>query len=173
MPYKLLGYNARRRVAVRPLHLLASWITLLVAVGLLTVACGREAAEVGAGHGPAPAVAHGRGISWETDWDAAFERARSDDKVVLVDVYADWCVWCRRLDTTTYRDQKVVSFVRDRMVPVKVNADRDLRRVDDLRVGGLPTILVLSPDGREVGRIPGYLPAAEFLEAIQEFVAKS
>lgn len=166
-------YNARRRLAVRPSHLFEIWVILAIAVGLLTGACGRETSDVDSPAGPALAVAHSDGISWETDWDAAFERARSDDRVVLVDVYADWCVWCRRLDSTTYRDQRVVSFVTAEMVPIKVNADRQGSRVDDLGVSGLPTILVLSSDGRELGRIPGYLPAADFMDAIREIVEKA
>lgn len=168
-----LMYNARRRDAVRPPHQPALWIAMAAVVTLMSVGCGREVTDPDPGEGPAPAVSHRGGISWETDWDAAFERAQSDDRVVLVDVYADWCVWCRRLDSTTYRDERVVRFVEETMVPLKVNADRDVHRVDDLRVSGLPTILVLSPDGRELGRIPGYLPASGFLEAVREIVERT
>ncbi len=109
-------------------------------------------------------------ISWESEWDAAVARAKKENKPILVDFYADWCVWCKTLDSTTYKDPAVARLLGEKMVPLKVDVDhggRELAR--QWGVSGLPTILVLSPNGKELGRIPGYLPARDFMSEVQRF----
>ena len=107
-------------------------------------------------------------IEWAGTWDIAFSKARSEEKVVLVTFYADWCIWCKRLEDTTLADSSVASFVTAKTVPVRLDVDGDGRELSNkYRVDGLPTILVLSVDGEELGRIPGYLPPASFLERIR------
>ena len=83
-------------------------------------------------------------VVWEKDMPSALERARSEGKPLLVNFYADWCVWCKRLESTTLRDSKVASVLQDRVVPVSLNVEgngRDLS--NEYRVDGLPTIVVL------------------------------
>ena len=59
----------------------------------------------------------------------------------------------------------------DRVVPVSLDVDGDGRDLSArYSVEGLPTILVLDADGREIGRIPGYMPPTGFLERIQELI---
>ena len=49
------------------------------------------------------------GIAWRMDLDAATSEARQSGKVLMVDVYTDWCEWCKVLDTKTYTDPKVIT----------------------------------------------------------------
>ena len=113
-------------------------------------------------------------VSWESDMPAALERARSEGKPVLVNFYADWCVWCKRLESTTLRDAKVASVLQNRVVPLSLNVDGDGKELsNEYQVDGLPTIIVLDADGRELGRIPGYMPPDSFLERVEDFIQQS
>jgi thiol:disulfide interchange protein len=71
-------------------------------------------------------------IVWESDMPAALERARNEGKLVLVNFYADWCVWCKRLESTTLRDAKVASVLRNKVVPLSLDVPPDsfLERVE-------------------------------------------
>jgi thiol:disulfide interchange protein len=110
-------------------------------------------------------------VDWGEDLPSALERARSEGKPVLVNFYADWCVWCKRLEATTLRDAQVADLLSDRVVPVSLNVEGNGRELSDqYRVDGLPTILVLDTDGREIGRIPGYMPPSGFLERVEGFL---
>jgi len=85
-------------------------------------------------------------LRWETDWNRAFERARREGKPVLVNFYADWCVWCKHLETVTFRDQKVAALLADRVVPLGVNIDGDVQQlIRDHRIEAPPTIVVFDP----------------------------
>jgi thioredoxin 1 len=146
---------------------------IAAAVTLVGTACGRSepaqtaVAETVTNHGTVT-------VEWEKDLPAAIERAQSEGKPVLVNFYADWCVWCKRLESTTLRDAKVAALLSDRVVPVNLDVDGDGRELSNqYRVDGLPTVLVLDASGREIGRIPGYMPPTGFLEKVEEFLQQS
>jgi len=146
-------------------------MTVVAAAATLAgTACSRDEAP------PAAAVDtvsnHGSAaITWEKDFPNAMKRARSEGKPVLVNFYADWCVWCKRLDSTTLSDAKVAALLSDRVIPVHLDVDGDGRELsNEYRVDGLPTVLILDPSGREIGRIPGYMPPTGFLEQVEKFL---
>ena len=113
-------------------------------------------------------------VVWESEMPAALERARNEGKPVLVNFYADWCVWCKRLESTTLRDAKVASVLQNKVVPLSLNVEGDGKELsNEYRVDGLPTIIVLDADGREIGRIPGYMPPDSFLKRVEGFLHQS
>ena len=96
------------------------------------------------------------GIQWETSLDAAMEHARQTDKPVLAFFRADWCGWCHRLDRTTFVDPAVEARAEG-FVAVRVDAEgshRDVEAVEAYQVHSVPTILFLSPNGRQLRRVP-------------------
>ncbi len=145
--------------------------TIIVAVmGLFVGGCSRPAPEPSTG--PVMMTNHESvSVEWGEDLPSALEKARGEGKPVLVNFYADWCVWCKRLEATTLRDAQVADLLSDRVVPVSLNVDGNGKELSDqYRVDGLPTILVLDTDGREIGRIPGYMPPSSFLERVEGFL---
>jgi len=113
-------------------------------------------------------------VMWESDMPSALKRARDEGKPVLVNFYADWCVWCKRLESTTLRDAKVASVLQNKVVPLSLNVDGDGKELsNEYQVDGLPTIIVLDAGGQEIGRIPGYMPPDSFLERVEGFLQQS
>jgi thiol:disulfide interchange protein len=111
-------------------------------------------------------------LRWEEDWDAAFERARTEGKPVLANFYAEWCVWCKHMDSITFRDAKVAALLAERVVTVGVDIDdTDRAMLEEHRIQAPPTVVVFAADGSELGRIPGYLPPTGFLRSIEGILA--
>ncbi|MEZ4829496.1 MAG: thioredoxin family protein [Bacteroidia bacterium] len=71
-------------------------------------------------------------IQWMTIEQAALA-AQKDHKKILVDVYTDWCGWCKKLDKDTYTDPKVIEYIRKNYHAVKLNAEQK----EDITVGGV------------------------------------
>jgi thiol:disulfide interchange protein len=144
------------------------------AVGALT-ACGAGPADDGPTSSIETVSTHTTSrLNWEKSWDSAFSRAKSEDKPVLVSFEAEWCVWCKKLDSTTYRDTAVMSLISDSMVPLILDVDGAGQAISDAHgVESLPTVLVFSPSGEEVGRINGYLPPGRFVEVMHEILHTS
>jgi len=112
-------------------------------------------------------------LPWERDLPTALERAGNEKKLVMVDLYTDWCGWCRRLDQTTLSDSSVQRALA-RVVSVRLNAEKDgMEIARRFNVDGYPTILFLNASGDEVGRIPGYLEPRPFLAVVEQIMKKA
>lgn len=107
------------------------------------------------------------GIPWAKSYSAALAQAKKTNRLIMIDFYADWCGWCKRLDATTYKDPQVVKLAAQ-FVPVKLDTERAGRSLaQKYGVTGLPTILFLSASGQVEGRIGGYMPPDRFAQEIK------
>jgi len=64
----------------------------------------------------------------ELDWlklDAALKTADREGKHIMVDVYTDWCTWCKKLDRDTYGDPAVRQVLAESYISVKLKGDSD------------------------------------------------
>ena len=110
-------------------------------------------------------------LRWESNWDAAFARARTESKPVMANFYAEWCVWCKHLETITFRDQKVAALLAESVVPLNIDIDRDVKGLlRDYGIQAPPMIVLFTPDGEELGRIPGYLPPTNFMTVMEKIL---
>jgi uncharacterized protein YyaL (SSP411 family) len=95
-------------------------------------------------------------IDWHEWNDAAFDRAKSEDKPILLDIGAVCCHWCHVIDRESYENVEIAKIINDHFVAVKV--DRDERPDVDSRYqsaisalsgqGGWPLTGFLLPDGK-------------------------
>lgn len=129
---------------------------------ILTVGLAAAMAFGGGGHGPG-------GIRWERKFEDALKKARAAHKPVIIDFWAQWCGWCHRLDKTTYMDPAVVELSKD-FVAVKVNTEgepRDVAVAIRYDVSSLPTIMVVSPQGRPITRVNGFVGPGQFPRVLE------
>lgn len=144
-------------------------LVLLVALGVvLAVRSGCR----GSRHGDA-APGSGPGIRFASlSFEDALSRAREERTLVLVDVYTDWCGWCKKLDKEVFTDDRVGEAARG-LVAIRVNAEKGGEDVASrFRVGGYPTLLFVDGDGNLVHKVEGYLPADELLDVLRALPRK-
>jgi thiol:disulfide interchange protein len=115
-------------------------------------------------------------VDWGRDYDVALATAKKDKKLVMVDLYTDWCGWCKKLDKDTYSDKDVEAKLAKDFVAVKVNPEksqRDAKLSRDFGTTGYPHIVFVDADGKKVSDIDGYLPAVQFLERLNKISEKA
>ncbi len=112
---------------------------------------------------PRPNRAHE--IAWQT-WSAeAFERAKRDDKPVLLGISAVWCHWCHVMDETSYSDSAVIEVINDRFVAIRVDNDQRPDINARYNMGGWPTTAFLTPAGEVMAGMT-YVPPDQMRDAL-------
>jgi thiol:disulfide interchange protein len=118
----------------------------------------------------------GAGLQWQDDYDKALAAAKTDNKIVIVDVYTDWCGWCKKLDKDVYADAGVQAKLAKDFVTVKINPEKSKENAEFARkfgVYGYPHILFLDAGGKKISEIRGYIPAKDFAEKLVALADKS
>lgn len=111
-----------------------------------------------------------KGITWQTSVDAALADAKKNDRPILLDMYTDWCEWCKVLDDSTYTDSTFIESSK-KFTMARVNAEVDTANATKYSVHSYPTILLLKSDGTEIDRVVGYLRAPAFMKQVEDYLA--
>lgn len=105
-----------------------------------------------------------RWVEWSPE---AFERAKSEDKLVLLDLTAVWCHACHVMDDTTYTDPAVAALLNERYVPMRVDTDQRPDIDARYRHAGWPTTSILLHTG-EILFQANFLEADELIVVLEE-----
>lgn len=126
-------------------------------------------------------------LAWSTDLPGAVARAKAEDKLVLLDFTgSDWCGWCMKFKSEALDTQEFRDYAAKNLVLVEVDFPKSKPQSDTLKsankviaehykVDGYPTFIVLSKDGREIGRQDGYQEGGPkaFIAEIEGFKSKN
>ena len=133
-------------------------ILLLVLSGLLGIRAVEGFLRVDLLPRSGAAAAKDAHAGWlEQDLEGALVKAKAERKVVLVDVYAEWCAQCKELDEKTWPEAGVQQWLAQHAVAIRI--DTDAKRKDlaaKLQIRSYPTVLLLDAEGRELRRILGF-----------------
>jgi len=115
-------------------------------------------------------------LKWYT-WEEGYTKATTEKKVLLVDVYTDWCGWCKVMDEKTYADAGIMKQIEKDYVPVKLNPELDgtykynstsytgrelISVLSANKFSGYPTVFFVNPATKGVVMEVGYKDATSF-----------
>ena len=112
---------------------------------------------------------------WHHDLTSARRLSFASGRLILVDLYADWCGWCKALDRQVFATERFQSYAADRFVLLRVDTmDRGEGSQLKSRYGveTLPTILLLDGNMVEIGRIQGFAPLPTFIGDLNAKIAR-
>ena len=116
---------------------------------------------------------------WTTDYNAALEQAKTDDRrVFLFFTGSDWCSWCKRLNGEILSTPEFQKFAGEKLVLVELDFPKskaqpaavkaqNAKLAQQFKIEGYPTVIVLDSAGKKVGEL-GYQQGGPgpFIEAI-------
>jgi thioredoxin-related protein len=131
---------------------------------------------------------HDGPVKWLT-FEEAVERSKKEKRLVFIDVYTDWCGWCKVMDKNTFSEPEVARILNEKFYAVKFNAEQR----EDVQFDGktfkfqaygnggthelaaallnnrlsYPTVVFLDENFAMIQPLPGYQKAPEFHKVIQ------
>lgn len=130
-------------------------------------------------------------IEW-LDIEEAVKRAKKKRKKILIDVYTDWCGWCKVMDKKTFSHPAIAQYINDNFYAVKMNAEKrdniifndqvytfnEQGRSHNLAITLLsgqmsyPSVVYLDEKLKVIQAVPGFHEAKEY-DAILHFFAEN
>lgn len=129
-------------------------------------------------------------IQWMTI-EEAFAKSKNEPRKIIVDIYTDWCGWCKVMDKQTFSNKVVAGYINENFYPVKFNAEQrqsiqlGAEQFDYLARGGkgvhelalrltnnqpsYPTTVFIDDKLQVIQPVPGFMKAKEFHEVITYF----
>ena len=119
-------------------------------------------------------------INWLTIEEAE-ALSEKEPRKILMDVYTDWCGWCKKMDKTTFADEEVAKYVNENFYAVKLKADSNDKvtfkgkeyskgeLAQAFRVTGYPTIVFFDQSFTKFQPVSGYRGANDFLALLEQF----
>jgi thioredoxin-related protein len=107
---------------------------------------------------------------WHKTIAPAQKVAKEKNRLILVDMYADWCGWCHRFEQEVFPAEAFQNATED-LVLLRLNTEDKGEGTNLARrynVSSLPTFLLLAPDLSIAGIIRGYAPANEFVKMLKD-----
>ncbi len=131
-------------------------------------------------------------VRWMT-FEEALKKSKTEKRPVFIDVYTDWCGWCKVMDKNTFSDPVVARLLNEKFYAVKFNGEqkedvvfdgRTFKFVPSGRNGyhqlaaallnnqlSYPTVVFLDEEFKMIQPLPGYRQAPEF-HKIAQFIGE-
>lgn len=128
------------------------------------------------------------GIQW-MNFEDALKQQKTNPKKIFIDVYTGWCGWCKKMDGSTFKDQKVVDYLNSKFYAVKLDAEtkdtityksKDYTFVPAYKSNEVaafllngkmsyPTSLYLDEKSDPITAVPGFLTGEQLLPILKYF----
>jgi len=129
-------------------------------------------------------------INWYT-WEEGMTKAEDEPKKFIIDLYTDWCGWCKRMDKVTFQNPAIAAYINENYIAIKFNAEQkgeinfkgtSFKFIDSGRRGyhalaaqltngklSYPTVIFLDEEQEVIQSLPGFLDAETFAPVITYF----
>jgi thioredoxin-related protein len=95
---------------------------------------------------------------------------------MMIDIYTDWCGWCKKLDKDVYSNKDVQAKLTKEFIAVKLNPEKSSKNkkiAASFGTRGFPHIVFVDAAGTKLSEIGGYQPADAFLKSLEAVTKKA
>ncbi len=112
-------------------------------------------------------------------FNEALTIAKKEKKKIVINIYADWCIWCKKMDKDVFPDVNVQKELNKNFVFFRMNGESNALIEYDGRkfthaqfvkafgIRGFPATLFLNYDSKPITVLPGYVDASMFVNVLK------
>jgi thioredoxin 1 len=104
-------------------------------------------------------------VKW-CSYQVGIEKMKKENKKGFIHFYTNWCTFCKLMNTNTFTDQKVIDYLNENFVPIRVNAEEQQDIAKTYNVNKFPNNFYIAEDISTIGNRPGYIPPDVLLDML-------
>ncbi len=112
-------------------------------------------------------------IDWVMSYKDGMKKAIAENKNAFVLITApSWCGWCIKLENETLIVKEVQDYIKKEFIPIKLLDVIDGKKNEELKeikFSGFPSIVFVSKEGKNIGKVGGFVPAEYLLEEMKKY----
>lgn len=111
----------------------------------------------------------------EENWDAALAKAKRENKLIFVDLYATWCAPCKIMKVQTFGNQEVADLFNENFINLALNGEKGkgLELMDKYKLRAYPSLLFIDSEDKVVVHTEGFHNATQLIYLGQQVLAIS
>lgn len=109
-------------------------------------------------------------IKWKSFDNTLFDEAKEQNKLVFLEVGANWCHWCHVMDDSTYTNEAVKKYLNTHFVLSREDQDARPDLFSAYKPWGWPAIIIFNAAGEELLKLKGFRPPKRFLKELKQIV---
>ena len=129
-------------------------------------------------------------IQW-LSWEEAIEKSEIEPRKIIMEVYTEWCIWCKRMDEKTLQNDSIIKYINENYYAVRFDAEHK----DEIEFNGkmykfvksgrngyhelaaellrgrltFPTVVFMEEDAEVIQSLAGYKSPMQFMQMITYF----
>lgn len=110
---------------------------------------------------PTQSFATSNQINWQT-FEQGLSLAAKQEKKIFLYFHADWCKYCLKMGSTTFKDAQVIDLLNKEFISIQVDSEKQQEIANNYGVRGLPNSWFLEKDATKINSLPGYVDGSVF-----------
>lgn len=112
------------------------------------------------------------GLSFHTSIDTGINESKNLSKPIFLYFRSETCYWCKKFEEEALSDKRIIDILNNNFVIVSIDTFKQKNVAKTFGVRSTPFMIFFTKDGEEISRIPGYIPADEFLVKLNSVLDK-
>ncbi|MGD8988542.1 MAG: thioredoxin family protein [Syntrophobacterales bacterium] len=143
---------------------------------VIGVSCSREESEALQSRStPASSQRQERLRTEWLDFNDGLAKAKTENKPIFVEFYAEWCVYCKKFQKETIQNENVARILSDKFVYIRLDAENQKNQIKyngnsmsnveltrSFGITSFPSLVFLESGGKPITFFPGFMPAPQF-----------
>ena len=108
-----------------------------------------------------------------SNWDQTIKKASKENKIIMVDLSTEWCIWCKSMEKNQFADAEVLTLMLAKFQTYILDAEKDsIGQLFKLKYGvaSYPSFLFFTPQGQYIKTLAGTMPKKYWMEYLKDSI---